>query len=201
MILQKSDRMALSEQECNVAALFISIAAGHEQSFTILYQQYYNQVFSRAMFYCKEKSLAEDITQHVFLVVWSKRMVLPRIEKAEPWLWTVTRNHAISILRKETHRRTYLNYLQTGFKQTEQSPLQWLLDKQKAERIEKIISSLTSRQQQVYRLSRNEGMTYTAIAKVLQIRPDTVKEYMSSALKTVREMLLLHKDEIWLNVA
>lgn len=196
MIVEKSNLVTMPETGCNVSALFISIAAGHEQSFTILYNQYYNQVFSRALFYCKEKSIAEDITQHVFLVVWSKRITLTRIEKVESWLWTVTRNHALSILRKEAYNRAYINYLKAGFEQKEQSPLQVLLNKQKGDRIEKIINTLTLRQQQVYRLNRNEGMTYAAIAKVLQLSPDTVKEYMSNALKTVRQMLLLHKDEI-----
>lgn len=191
--------VTIPETACNVSALFISIAAGHEQSFTILYNQYYNQVFSRALFYCKEKSIAEDITQHVFLVVWNKRVTLTRIEKVESWLWTVTRNHALSILRKEAYSRAYINYLKTGFEQKELSPLQVLLNKQKGDRIEKIINTLTLRQQQVYRLNRNEGMTYAAIAKVLQLSPDTVKEYMSNALKTVRQMLLLHKDEILVN--
>ncbi len=140
--------------------------------------------------------MAEDITQHVFLVVWSKRMALARIEKVEPWLWTVTRNRAISFIRKEAYKRTYIKYLKTRFEQEERSPLQLLLNKQKAERMEKIINSLTFRQQQVYRLSRNEGMTYSAIAKYLSISTDTVKEYMSNALKKIRKMLLLHKDEL-----
>lgn len=199
MIVEKSNVITMPETDCNVSALFISIAAGHEESFTILYNQYYNQVFSRALFYCKEKSIAEDITQHVFLVVWSKRITLTRIEKVESWLWTVTRNHALSILRKQAYNRAYINYLKAGFQQKEQSPLQVLLNKQKGDRIEKIINTLTLRQQQVYRLNRNEGMTYAAIAKVLQLSPDTVKEYMSNALKTVRQKLLQHKDEILVN--
>ncbi len=199
MILKKSDVVTMPEQCSTVSTLFISIAAGHEQSFTILYKQYYKQVFSRALFYCKEKSIAEDITQHVFLVVWSKRITLTRIEKVESWLWTVTRNHALSILRKEAYSRAYINYVKAGAELKEQSPLQVLLNKQKADRIEKIINTLTLRQQQVYRLNRNEGMTYAAIARLLQLSPDTVKEYMSNALKTIRQMLLLHKDEILIN--
>jgi RNA polymerase sigma-70 factor (family 1) len=200
LVLQQSDVMTLPEPGCTGSTLLISTAVGHEQSFTTLYKQYYGHVFSKAMLYCKEKSMAEDITQHVFLVVWSKGIALARIEKLESWLWTVTRNHAISILRKEAYRRTYMNYLQTGLEQKESSPLQMLLNKQKAERIEKIINTLTSRQQQVYRLNRNEGMTYAAIAKILRLSPDTVKEYMSNALKTIREMLLRHKDEILINL-
>lgn len=191
----------MPERGANVSALFISIAAGCQPSFTTLYKQYYNQILSRAMFYCKEKSIAEDITQHVFLVVWNKRITLTGIEKAESWLWTVTRNHALSILRKEAYNRAYINYVKEGTALKEQTPLQVLLNKQKAERIEKIISTLTLRQQQVYRLNRNHGMTYAAIAKVLQLSPDTVKEYMSNALKTVRERLLRHKDEILVNLA
>lgn len=180
----------------NISALFLAIAAGHEPSFTTLYHQYYSRIFSTALQYCKVRSLAEDIAQQVFSIVWEKRASLATIENGESWLWTVTRNQTMNLLRKESSRQTYITYIKEQFAYEEASPLQELLNKQKGERIEQIINSLSPRQQQVYKLSRNEGMTYAEIARTLAVSPDTVKEYMVNALKTMRKMLLQHKDEI-----
>jgi RNA polymerase sigma-70 factor (family 1) len=180
----------------NISDLFTSIAAGHEPSFTKLYHQYYSRIFSTALQYCKIRSLAEDIVQQVFFIVWEKRATLATIENGESWLWTVTRNQTMNLLRKEASKQTYITHIKERFTYEEASPLQELLNKQKGERIEQIINSLTARQQQVYKLSRNEGLTYAEIAKTLELSPDTVKEYMSNALKTMRKMLLQYKDEI-----
>lgn len=185
----------------NISSLFRAIAAGHEPSFTTLYQQYFSRVFSTALQYCKVRSMAEDIAQQVFFIIWEKRSSLADLEKGEAWLWTVTRNQTMNVVRKELSRQAYVTHIKERFEPEQDSPLQELLNKQKAERIEQIINSLSLRQQQVYRLSRNEGLTYTAIAKTLSLSVDTVKEYMSNALKTIRKMLLHYKDEILILVA
>lgn len=182
----------------NVSELFKAIALGHEPSFTKLYQQYYSRVFSTALQYCKIRALAEDIAQQVFFVVWEKRSSLTTIENGESWLWTVARNLTMNVLRKEASRQTYITHIKERFEQEDHTPLQELLNKQKGERIKKIINILTPRQQQVYKLSRDNGMTYAEIAKALHLSPDTVKEYMTEALKTIRKMLLQYKDEILL---
>lgn len=184
----------------DISELFLAIADGHEPSFAILYQQYYNRVFTTALKYCKVVSIAEDVAQHVFLIVWEKRTKLVTIENGESWLWAVARNRTLSVLRKEASRQTYITHIKERFEQEQHSPLQELLNKEKEERIEMIINTLPGRQQHVYRLSRSKGMTYAEIAKALKLSPATVKEYMSNALKTMRKMLLQHKDEILLLV-
>lgn len=200
MLPGKADVNTQPAPSHNVSSLFKLISAGHEPSFTTLYQQYYGLVFSTALQYCKMKTVAEDIAQHVFLVVWKKRATLMSIEKGESWLWTVARNEATSILRKEVYRRAYINYIKERFEEQHESPLGQLLEKQKRERIEEIINALPPRQRQVYRLSRGEGMSYAAIAKTLKISPETVKDYMSGALKNMRIMLLQYKGEILISL-
>lgn len=182
----------------NVSKLFTAIAAGHEPSFTMLYEQYYSLVFSSALQYCKVRSMAEDIAQQVFFTVWEKRHSLATIENGESWLWTVARNQTMNILRKEASRRSYITHIKERFDHEDNSPLQELLNKQKGERIEQLINTLTPRQQQVYKLSRNNGMTYAEIAKTLELSTDTVKEHMANALKTLRKKLLQYKDELLL---
>ncbi len=196
MLPGKADVNSQPPPSHNVSSLFKLISAGHEPSFTTLYQQYYGLVFSTALQYCKMKTVAEDIAQHVFFVVWKKRSTLMSIDKGESWLWTVARNEATNVVRKEVYRRAYMNYIKERFEEEHDTPLSRILNKQKRERIEAIINTLPLRQQQVYRLSRGEGMSYAAIAKTLKISPETVKDYMSGALKNMRRMLLQYKGEI-----
>ncbi len=49
-----------------------------------------------------------------------------------------------------------------------------------------MISGFPEQQQQVWRLNREEGMTYPEIAALLRISPKTVEKKMSASLKILR---------------
>jgi RNA polymerase sigma-70 factor (ECF subfamily) len=54
---------------------------------------------------------------------------------------------------------------------------------------ERIINKLPRQQQLIFRLSRVEHLTHKEIADQLQISPNTVKNHMVEALKTLKSQL------------
>ena len=58
--------------------------------------------------------------------------------------------------------------------------------------IESLISMLPPRQQEVFRLSRNEELSYREIAEKLQISERTVEHHISDALKFLRKNIKLY---------
>jgi RNA polymerase sigma-70 factor (ECF subfamily) len=50
----------------------------------------------------------------------------------------------------------------------------------------RVVKTFPEQQQQVWRLNREEGMTYREIAEALGISPKTVEKKMSASLKTLR---------------
>ncbi len=62
--------------------------------------------------------------------------------------------------------------------------------------IREAVEKLSPRQQQVYRMSREQGITLQQIALQLGISYDTVREHMSNALKSIRAYLEEHYGEI-----
>jgi len=51
---------------------------------------------------------------------------------------------------------------------------------------EGVIATLPAQQQIVFKLSREQGLSYTEIAQKLQISPNTVKNHLVQALKKLR---------------
>jgi len=61
--------------------------------------------------------------------------------------------------------------------------------KELKEKSEKIIELLPPRQKQIYKLSREKGLTYKEIANKLSISVNTVETHMERALRLIRKNL------------
>lgn len=177
-------------------ALFLKIADNDMSAYLDVFKNYHGTIYSVALKYCKLHHLAEDAAQQVFVELWEKRERLSTVDDPEAWLWTVTRNQTVKILKKESTQKNYVDYLKEYFGDDEHTPICQLILKQKSTLIERIINSLPERQQETYRLSRNDGFTYLQIAKKLGIGAETVKEHIGKALKNIRIALKKHENEL-----
>ncbi|NIG56792.1 RNA polymerase sigma factor [Chitinophaga sp. Cy-1792] len=180
----------------HLLSLFAQIADGDAAAFTTLFNTYHSRIFSTALQYCKVREQANDITQLVFSIIWEKRASLPPVEDAEAWMWTITKNQTLKLLKRESYHKSYVSYARALFEEESDTPLHQLILRQKGEVIEGLIKALPARQEEVYRLSRYEGASYAEIAEKLGIGVETVKEHMAKALKKMKAQLLLYREEI-----
>lgn len=164
------------------------IAQGCEQSFRKLYDLYAGKVYTMAIGYLKSPMEVQDALQEIFVKIWEKRDSLVGIDNFPAYLYIITRNLLINRLQKKI----------PVFSQDELSlqaipdnrHLQQQLDyRELAVLIARAIAQLPQRQQQVYRLSREQGLDHQQIAKELGLSYDTVREHMSKALKNIRASL------------
>ncbi|WP_307774320.1 MULTISPECIES: sigma factor-like helix-turn-helix DNA-binding protein [Flavobacterium] len=58
--------------------------------------------------------------------------------------------------------------------------------------LEQIIKKLPPQQQKIYKMAKEEGMSYQKIAELLDLSPLTVKKHMVQALKFIRIQLSRH---------
>lgn len=186
------------QDEENIAKLFQGVAMGDKTAYADVFNRYYNRVFGIALRYCKIQHLAEDITQQVFILLWERRAELAGIKSPEAWLRIVVRNQTSNLLKKEAVRKKYRTHVAELFEEEKHTPLQLLISKQNDALIEKAISSLTPRQQEIFKMSRFQAATYAEIAAHLKISKETVKEHMANALKTIRDSLSGLKTELLL---
>lgn len=128
---------------------------------------------------------AKDIVQEAFLrLLQEDRTVVESHVVA--WLYTVCRNLAIDLLRKES-RMTALD--DKHWRQTAvQDPItdQQIEDREKNHSLMAFIESLPEQQQEVLRLKFNGGLSYRQIASILSLSESNVGFLLSTALKTIR---------------
>ena len=159
-------------------------------AFDIIYRKYSKKLYRFAYSIIKVKPDAEGIVYEVFIKVWDKRNKIDEYLSFESYLFTITYNTTISFIRKKVKENKYIEYLKSIQNPSIQSNIIPEIEyKELKEKSEKIIDLLPSRQKQIYKLSREEGLTYKEIAAKINISDNTVETHMERALKSIREKL------------
>jgi RNA polymerase sigma-70 factor (family 1) len=163
------------------------VAQGDEAAFTRLFARYADWVHATALRLTESDELAQEIVQEVFLKVWLKRAELARVEKFPDWLFIVARNHSYTIvkrlLRRQAITRDFTRNIPALDNETDSS----ILYRDYQHVLQEAINRLPARQNEVYQLSRQQGLRNDEIAAMLQISPHTVKIHLREALHAIRD--------------
>jgi RNA polymerase sigma factor (sigma-70 family) len=128
------------------------------------------------------------VTQDVFVKLWMNREILAGIQKFKPYLFVLSRNHAVNVLKatiKERIRRQAWE---------KEQPLQPLNNEEdttvtRYTLLDEAIDQLPAQQRKVYLLSRYEQLTYTEISGEMNISRETVKKYIQIAIASITSFM------------
>lgn len=172
--------------------LLEEVAGGNESAFKLLYDKYAAKVYTMGMNYLKSPFLAQDAVQEVFVKVWKNRQQLTTLNSFPAWLSTITRNQLINDLQRQIPTESLEN-IPSVLTNQHQNTTSNEIDFRELEKVIKIgLNSFSPRQQEIYNLSREEGLSHKQIASKLNISYDMVREHMSNALKNLRKFLENH---------
>ncbi|RYZ95619.1 MAG: RNA polymerase sigma-70 factor [Sphingobacteriaceae bacterium] len=165
------------------------LISGEEAAFTIIYNQYSAKVYRLAFRFLKDKDQSEEIVQEVFINLWLSRDRLSAEGNMWLYLYVIAKRLSLNALR-QVYRSSdlsekLLKHISVEDNHTEEDLLAHDLELY----TEKIIEKLPKQQQIVFKLSRIEGLSHKEIAEQLHISPNTVKNHMVCALKTLRTHL------------
>ncbi len=169
--------------------LLQGLAGGSERSFRELYDLYAGRIYTMAMGYLKSPMEAQDVVQEIFVKIWEKRNGLTSIDNFPAYVHVITRNLLINQLQKKIPVFSQHELTEHAIPEDRHQPQQQLDYRELATLITSAVAQLPARQQQVYRLSREQGLNHQQIAKELNLSYDTVREHMSKALKNIRDNL------------
>ena len=170
------------------------IAHAKTDALSELYDRYFRQVFGLALAVIKDRALAEEITQDVFLRVWTNAKTYQEDQaKVSVWLMRIARNRAIDVLRgrkahpeQQTIALEYSHPSERTSQDTPQKALELTLQK---ERIQAAVAQLPEDQQHVITLMYFHGYTQQEIADLLKTPLGTIKTRARLAMLKLRELL------------
>ena len=157
-----------------------------------LYDRYGKLAFSLIYRIVRDVGAAEDLVQETFLRVWNRAQGFDTGRGAlGPWLLAVARNRAIDYIRssggKMARGALDLEYAEhpTAFVNFESD----LLTRDREMRVRKAVERLNENQRHVIELAYFEGLSQTEMAERMGQPLGTVKTWVRTALKNLREEL------------
>jgi len=180
----------MSESDYSLA---LKLKEGSKHAFDKIFFKYYNPLYRYAFNICKNKAMAEDSVQQVFIKLWKNNSLILPDEAIGKLLFTYTYNQLIDEIRKENARKKYEGLIiENTFTSTPEENNE---DKLRAKAIiESAIDKLPEKTKEVFRLAKQEGLSYDEIAAYLKISQKTVENQLGSAYKKLREYLSPYKD-------
>ena len=149
----------------------------------LIFQYHYQDICHVIHSVVKRTDVVEDLAQEMLLRFWNKRERITVKSSLRSYLKTMAVREGIGHLRKQKDLPMDLP------ENPVIRPEQKLEAKELQGKIAEAVGALPDRCQQVFRLSREESLTYNQIAEKLDISPKTVENQMGKALKILRERL------------
>jgi RNA polymerase sigma factor (sigma-70 family) len=178
----------------NESRLVKEMQAGNEDAFTTLYRHYSPQLYSNILKMIHDPEFTQEIVQELFTRVWQKKENKGITENFAGYLYTIGQHLVHDFFRKLRRDRQLMERFRALVTKHYENIEEELNQKQSFDFLKKAIDQLSPQQRKVYELVKVEGHTYKKTAEIMGISPLTVKEYLVSANKSIREFLLNNMD-------
>lgn len=175
---------------------FISLAQkGDQAAFEQLLDRYQKPVYHQALRLVGNPEDAADVTQEVFLKVWKHLPSFRGESGFATWLYRLTDNAAIDLLRREKKRRggPSLDDEEGAALLTPAdpapSPYQRVERKELRRAVADGLAQLTEEHRRILVLREVSGLSYEEIGDILGLTPGTVKSRLARARISLAKIL------------
>ncbi len=166
--------------------LIAKVKEGNRLAFKVIYDRYWDSLFTAAYKLLKDQDAAQDVVQEVFFDLWN-RIHRVEISNLGGFLFNATRFQSLKQLRKgnvlDIHEERYQQILsnnsieeQLNFDELQQT-------------IENTLDQLPEKYKVVFQLSRMNNLTNKEIAQELNLSIRTVEWYLHVTLKHLKSTL------------
>jgi len=172
----------------------ITVAAiknGNENAFEQVFYNYHNKLYAFILSKTNSVFIAEEVTQLTFIKFWQYRTHLNEELSINVQLFRIAKTTLIDVLRKEAKKQITFQLSLVQEKACKETIEAHLSHKELQNKLELAIKKLPHARQNVFKLSRYEGLSYKEIAVRLSLSPKTVEHHIALALKQLRHFLTL----------
>lgn len=199
--------MALRRDDVSDEALMGRYQGGDRSSFALLVSRHKTPVFNFILRQVRVASVAEDLTQEVFVRVVTGAADFRHSSRFSTWVYAIARNLCIDQLRKDRLRRHPSLEAANGPDSDGPTLGERLADEHPAREVDraaiagelsqhiaKAVEELPDDQREVFLLRETANIPFKDIADMLKIPENTVKSRMRYALERLQRALAEYED-------
>lgn len=172
-----------------------------QNALTIIYQRYWEQLYKVAVDILKDEETAEDVIHDVFVNIWNIRKKIQIQTSLRSYLQSCVRYACYEKIRKQKHNAhvelttaspdlTYLTHCTMELKELQK-------------KLEDTLNTMPRKSQFIFRMSRDEDMSYIEIAKKMNLSIKSIEYHISKVLRELRNaimiVILLSLFDCWSN--
>lgn len=172
--------------------LLLRISQGDPTAFRQIFTAWSRQVYSLCVRITKDPEQARDLTQEIFVRLWTRREKLSAVHNFKGFLTTMALNLIRNYLQKKVLDPANEEYLVGYFKEDASGPDKMMEFKELQHLLQEAVDHLPSQLNHSFVLSRMAGMSHAEIAREMKLSPLTVKSHIARALKFIRVYLEEH---------
>ena len=183
----------IKKKYTKTSKLVNKVKEGDSQAFAELYSLTYQKVYLLSLSILKNKSMAEDITQEVFINVLESINTLENPKLFIAWVNKITSTHCIREIYKIKKLKEVSsdNILPIMSDESEDNdPLDAYISKEDSIEFMHLINKLTRIQSTILVLKYFEGLKISEIAYILDIPEGTVKSRLNKAKKKFQKLYI-----------
>nr|WP_319998398.1 RNA polymerase sigma-70 factor [uncultured Draconibacterium sp.] len=169
---------------------------GNEKVFRLIIDHWYSKLFNFAIGFLNNEENAKEVIQDVFLLLWEHRFQLNENTVLNAYLFTLTRNHCIDIIRREKLTLQFRKDKQDEYKRLSESYnalsdkiLDNIFVEELQNEINNAINSLPNQCKKIFILSRQEGLKNREISEKLNLSLKTVEAHITKAIRQIRAII------------
>ena len=174
--------------QINEKQLIEQLVEGNHDAFRQLFMRYYPKVRSFIWGLLKSETEAEDLTQDVFVKLWTNRERFSDVKTFGAYLYVLAKNTTFNYMESKQIRQIGLEG-QPLVEEGQYTPHEELVAKDLQLLIDMVVDSMPMQRKTVFRLSRSAGLTNEEIAERLQLSKKTVENHLNLALKELRNIV------------
>jgi len=162
---------------------------GEVKAFDEIFEIYNQRIYQFAKTILKNKEDAKDVVQEVFLRIWQNRNEINEYSTFKSYLFTIAYNIIVDHFRKSLKDKKYKDFLEANINEVDSSQERHIEFSDLNKLYEQAVEQLPPRRKLIYKMNRNEGLTYEEIAARLNISRNTVRNQMAKTLQFLRKKI------------
>lgn len=179
-----------------VGKLIKKLKQGDDRVLQKIIDLYQRRIYNFALLYVRDKYVAEEIVNDVFVILWERRATLKDVEDIRGYLLVITRNLCLNYLRKENIEMIQIDslteeqvYQKSNLYVLEDDILFSVVEKDYKKQIGEILERLPDKTRNIFLLSRRDCLKNKEIAERLNILEKVVEYHITKALSEIRKNL------------
>lgn len=169
------------------------LRSSDNKAFGILYDMYWDKLYSIALNRLQDSFDAEEVVQDIYTRLWKNREKLVVETEFERYLSGAVKLEVINRLSKRARVSAHVRQVRQNMYLIDDRDIHQRIDLRcLLNDVDQTIQTLPKKCRIVFNLSRKRHLSHRTIAEQLQISEKTVQKHITSALKTLREKYAGH---------